>query len=77
MCAHVCADIDECLEGNHNCSEYADCENTHGEFNCKCYTGHEGDGVICESIRKYHSSLTIKHLFVFSFQCCDYWSFNS
>ena len=46
--AHDCTDIDECLEGNHNCSEYADCENTHREFNCKCYTGYEGDGVICE-----------------------------
>ena len=46
---HVHADIDECLDGNHNCSEYADCENTHGGFNCKCYTGYEGDGVICQS----------------------------
>ena len=45
---HALPDIDECLEGNHNCSEYADCENKHGGFNCKCYTGYEGDGMTCK-----------------------------
>ena len=32
---HMHTDIDECLEGTHNCSQYADCENMHGGFNCK------------------------------------------
>ena len=41
-------DIDECLEGNHNCSQYADCENIHGGFNCKCNSGYEGDGMTCK-----------------------------
>ena len=40
--------IDECLEDKHNCSEYADCENTLGGFNCKCFKGYEGDGVTCK-----------------------------
>ena len=43
------ADINECLEDSHNCSEYADCKNTYGGFNCKCYEGYDGDGVLCES----------------------------
>ena len=45
---HIDIDI-ECLEGNHNCLEYANYENKHGGFNCKCFNGYDGDGVICES----------------------------
>ena len=42
-------DIDECLEGKHNCSEYANCENKHGGFNCKCFIRYDGDGITCAS----------------------------
>ena len=42
--------IDECLEGIHNCSENARCENTLGSYTCTCQIGFEGDGEICTSI---------------------------
>ena len=42
---YVHVDIDECLEGKHNCSKYAKCENSYGGYNCKCLVGFDGDGL--------------------------------
>eukprot|EP00795_Rhopilema_esculentum_P005336 gene5336-507_t len=39
-------DVNECLEGTHNCPTNADCTNTVGLFTCKCKTGYSGDGII-------------------------------
>lgn len=41
-----CVDIDEC-SGNTMCSENAQCINTPGGYNCRCYPGYEGDGYSC------------------------------
>jgi len=40
-------DIDECAVNNGNCSEFADCTNAHGSFDCTCITGFTGDGFTC------------------------------
>ena len=40
-------DIDECLENRHDCSDFADCKNTIGGFQCSCDEGFHGDGWDC------------------------------
>ena len=41
-------DINECLEGMHNCSRHARCTNLpDGGYNCECIVGFEGNGEIC------------------------------
>ncbi|XP_019184346.1 PREDICTED: putative wall-associated receptor kinase-like 16 [Ipomoea nil] len=39
-----CQDIDECANGQHNCSQNADCLNTRGGYECSCKKGYHGDG---------------------------------
>ncbi|KAH7543850.1 hypothetical protein ACOSP7_031340 [Xanthoceras sorbifolium] len=39
-----CQDIDECDKGNHTCHKQAHCINTPGNYTCKCFKGHKGDG---------------------------------
>ena len=43
-----CADIDECSNGQNNCSNNADCINKNGHFDCRCQPGFIGDGINCE-----------------------------
>ena len=44
----VCiSDIDECAVNNGNCSEYADCTNSLGSYECTCVSGFTGDGFTC------------------------------
>ena len=43
----VDVDIDECAVNNGNCSENANCTNTHGSFDCTCNSGYTGDGYTC------------------------------
>ena len=45
-CVHVLVDIDECLDGSHNCEVHVDtgfvsCINTNGSFYCECHEGYE------------------------------------
>ncbi len=51
-------DIDECMQGTHNCSTLADCSNTVGGFSCQCRPGYVGDGVSCSS-KLYHTYSTL------------------
>ena len=37
-------DDDECVSGNDNCHEDAECTNTVGSFRCACKPGYTGDG---------------------------------
>ncbi|XP_031115720.1 putative wall-associated receptor kinase-like 16 [Ipomoea triloba] len=39
-----CQDIDECANGQHNCSQNAICSNTKGGYECSCKKGYHGDG---------------------------------
>ena len=39
----VCADIDECVEGTHNCNVDATCTNTDGGFECGRKAGFAGE----------------------------------
>ena len=36
----------------HNCSKYAECNDTNGSFTCTCKSGYKGDGVTCTGISK-------------------------
>ena len=40
-------DIDECLNNSANCDLHAICTNKFGSFGCACYSGYEGNGLIC------------------------------
>ena len=44
------SDIDECIEGTHDCSQI--CINTVGSFICRCNSGYELDidGVTCNGM---------------------------
>ena len=48
-------DMDECSLGSHDCSEYAECTNTFGSFECKCKSGFTGDGNTCLDINECES----------------------
>ena len=41
------SDIDECQLGTYNCSQYTECKNTIGSYNCTCMTGFSGNGINC------------------------------
>jgi len=43
-------DIDECITGNHDCHQNANCTNTVGSHNCTCKEGFTGDGRQCSDI---------------------------
>ena len=49
MCTALHADINECENGDNNCSENSNCTNTEGSFTCSCNPGYTGDGVNCTS----------------------------
>ncbi|XP_019184486.1 PREDICTED: wall-associated receptor kinase 2-like [Ipomoea nil] len=39
-----CQDIDECVNGQNNCSINSICSNTEGSYECHCKEGYHGDG---------------------------------
>ena len=43
-------DIDECENGQDNCSVHAVCHNTPGSYDCDCKDGFIGDGIVCISM---------------------------
>lgn len=47
-CYSLCADIDECSRGEHECSQI--CNNTLGGHFCSCENGYQlqNDGITCE-----------------------------
>ena len=40
-------DIDECINGNHDCDVNSNCDNTVGSHTCTCKEGFAGDGRSC------------------------------
>ena len=44
------ADYNECSEGSHDCSVYAQCHNVLGSHNCSCKPGYVGTGRNCLGI---------------------------
>ena len=58
FCHYIHLDLDECVEGTHDCDENAVCTNTpEGSFTCACSDGYTdtsptelGDGRTCEGI---------------------------
>ena len=45
-------DINECENGENDCSDDAICFNTEGSFECGCKKGFEGDGQLCFDINE-------------------------
>ena len=43
-------DIDECDDQMYDCSEFANCENLDGGYNCRCQSGYTGSGMACEGM---------------------------
>ncbi len=43
-------DVDECIEGTHNCHTDATCTNTLGGYECACNDNFSGDGITCSHI---------------------------
>ena len=43
----ITQDIDECLNGTHDCDVNAECNNTLGSYKCTCKDGYEGNGTNC------------------------------
>lgn len=43
-------DVDECEEDLEKCGSNAQCQNTIGNFTCKCLLGYEGSGINCTDI---------------------------
>jgi len=52
-CVLCISDIDECAMNNGNCSEYANCTNFPGSYNCTCMTGYNGDGLNCTGVYSF------------------------
>jgi len=54
-------DVDECAVNNGDCSPYAYCTNTPGNYNCTCIAGYFGDGFNCSgkivSFEAHHKKL--------------------
>lgn len=73
----VCADIDECADGDDDCASNAICDNVPGSFTCTCDDGFEGDGTACADIDECQggshdcSSVAACANTSGSFTCCD------
>lgn len=48
----ICVDIDEC-RSSHICSEFAQCYNRNGGYDCDCLPGYEGNGFDCQRIARH------------------------
>jgi hypothetical protein len=59
--AQVFINSNECVEGNHNCSENADCFDTPELFRCVCRDGFVGDGNVCTDIDECSSGIDNCH----------------
>ena len=50
-------DIDECSSSLDDCSEYADCMDTDGSYECMCISGFTGNGTFCTGALLFTSSI--------------------
>ena len=58
----TCANINECLTGDHRCDENAWCtdevaskDNLYNFYSCHCHVGYDGDGTYCDLIDQCRS----------------------
>ncbi len=54
--ASVCVNVNECIDGTHNCHINAACTDTSGSFTCSCPPGFLGDGTTCTCPAGYRLS---------------------
>lgn len=45
----IILDINECYVDEDLCSPEAECLNTDGGYQCRCFEGYKGDGFTCQS----------------------------
>ena len=57
-------DIDECINGLHNCDENANCSNNDGGFQCVCKDGYFGNGTICLSKDHFCTDFVYNNCFI-------------
>ena len=43
------SDVNECSDSIHDCSEFAECVDAEGSYECLCYSGYVGNGTVCTS----------------------------
>ena len=77
----TCANVNECVTGDHRCDENADCrdeiaskDNLYNFFTCHCHVGYDGDGMYCEGFIIRSWNLIYRHLICrhFSLKMVDY-----
>ena len=54
----TCANVNECVTGDHRCDENADCrdqiaskDNLYNFYTCHCHVGYDGDGMYCQGFK--------------------------
>ena len=58
-----CIDTDECTANTHICHTNANCVNTPGSYNCVCFDGYRGDGILeCAEIDECQEETHLCHL---------------
>ena len=63
----VIIDVSECSESTHKCSQFAECIELTGSYDCKCLPGFEGNGHICNG----NNSLKLLR-----YECNIFFSYN-
>ena len=49
-----CEDVDECIDGTHNCNTSSECRNSYGSFDCLCLTGYSRQENVCADTDECH-----------------------
>lgn len=68
-CYSLLKDINECETGANECDENANCSNTKGSYTCRCKTGFEGDGNLCQGTTEQNTLLFRLFFVSLSFAC--------
>ena len=69
----ILKDINECETEANECDENANCSNTEGNYTCRCKTGFEGDGSLCQGTTEQNTvHFHFCCLFVRLFAYCEF-----
>ncbi|XP_061188887.1 uncharacterized protein LOC133197060 [Saccostrea echinata] len=48
-----CNNVNECIDGNNQCSSNANCTDTIGSYECSCHQGYKGNGRVCTACQPF------------------------